>query len=97
MDAQAHHRIADELAAKAEEYLGQGDGQQTAAVWAAVAQVHATLALTEASGAGHGSQAAADSSQANATVTELGLRDRPPPGLVPGINDGPMPRPNNPI
>src|SRR5262249_18006768 len=30
---------------KAEEYLGHGDGQETAAVWAAVAQVHATLAL----------------------------------------------------
>jgi hypothetical protein len=45
MDSSAHHRRADELAAKAEEYLGQGDGQDSAAVWAAVAQVHATLAV----------------------------------------------------
>jgi hypothetical protein len=45
MDGSDHHRKADELAAKAEEYLGQGDGQESAAVWAAVAQVHALLAL----------------------------------------------------
>jgi hypothetical protein len=43
-----HFRRAEELAAKAEEYLGQGDGQGSAAVWAAVAQVHATLALATA-------------------------------------------------
>lgn len=43
-----HFLKAEELAAKAAEYLGQGDGQGTAAVWAAVAQVHALLALTEA-------------------------------------------------
>ena len=48
MDASAHHRKAEELAAKAAEYLGRGDGQETAAVWAAVAQVHATLALAAA-------------------------------------------------
>jgi len=40
-----HFRRAEELAAKANEYLGQGGGQDSAAVWAAVAQVHATLAL----------------------------------------------------
>jgi hypothetical protein len=40
-----HFRKAEELAAKAGEYLGRGDGQDTAAVWAAVAQVHATLAV----------------------------------------------------
>jgi len=40
-----HFRRAEELAAKAGEYLGHGDGQDSAAVWAAVAQVHATLAL----------------------------------------------------
>jgi hypothetical protein len=32
-----HYRKAEELAAKAHEYLGQGDGQGSAAVWAAVA------------------------------------------------------------
>ena len=43
-----HFRKAEEFAAKAAEYLGQGDGQDTAAVWAAVAQVHATLAVAAA-------------------------------------------------
>jgi hypothetical protein len=46
-----HFRKAEELAAKAAEYLGQGDGQDTAAVWAAVAHVHATLALAAATDA----------------------------------------------
>ena len=45
MDGPAHYRKAEELAAKAAGYLGQGDGQDTAGVWAAVAQVHATLAV----------------------------------------------------
>ena len=45
MDGPAHYGKAEELAAKAAEYLGQGDGQDSAAVWAAVAQVHATLAV----------------------------------------------------
>ena len=45
MDSSDHHRKAEELVAKAAEYLGRGDGQDTAGVWAAVAQVHATLAV----------------------------------------------------
>ena len=45
MTGPQHHRRAEELAAKASEYLGQGDGQDSARVWAAVAQVHATLAV----------------------------------------------------
>ena len=45
MDGRAHFRKAEQFAAKAAEYLGRGDGQDTAAVWAAVAQVHATLAV----------------------------------------------------
>jgi len=45
MDGRAHFRKAEQFAAKASEYLGHGDGQDTAAVWAAVAQVHATLAI----------------------------------------------------
>jgi hypothetical protein len=40
-----HYRKAEELTEKAHEYLEQGDGQGSAAVWAAVAQIHATLAL----------------------------------------------------
>ena len=50
MTGPQHFRKAEELAVKAAEYLGQGDGQDTAAVWAAVAQVHATLALAAATG-----------------------------------------------
>jgi hypothetical protein len=48
MTGPQHHRRAEELAAKASEYLGQGHGKDSAAVWAAVAQVHATLALDAA-------------------------------------------------
>jgi hydroxymethylglutaryl-CoA reductase len=39
---------AEQLAAEARSYLGQEDGKDTAAVLAAVAQVHATLAVAEA-------------------------------------------------
>jgi hypothetical protein len=45
MDGPAHYRKAEELVAKAAEYLGRGDGQDTAGLWATVAQVHATLAV----------------------------------------------------
>ena len=45
MDGPAHYRKAEQFADKAAEYLGHGDGQETASVWAAVAQVHATLAI----------------------------------------------------
>jgi hypothetical protein len=44
MTGPEHYREAENLVAKAHELLGQGEGQGTAAVWAAVAQVHATLA-----------------------------------------------------
>jgi hypothetical protein len=47
-----HYRKAEELTAKAHEYLGQGEGQDSAAVWAAVAQIHATLALAAATALG---------------------------------------------
>ena len=43
-----HYRKAEELTQKANEYLGQGDGQESAAVWAAVA----TLALAAATALG---------------------------------------------
>jgi hypothetical protein len=48
MTAQEHFRRAEELAAKAAEYLGREGGQETAAAWAVVAQVHASLALAAA-------------------------------------------------
>ena len=46
-----HYRKAEELTATAHDYLGQGDGQ-SAAVWAAVAQIHATLVLAAATALG---------------------------------------------
>ena len=49
MDGQEHYRKAEELAEEARNLLGRGDIQVTAAAaWAAVAQVHATLALAAA-------------------------------------------------
>jgi hypothetical protein len=45
-------RRAEELAAQAHKLLGQGDGQATAAVWAAVAQTHALLAPAAATAVG---------------------------------------------
>ena len=59
MTGPEHFGRAEELAAKAAEYLGQGDGQDSAAVWAAVAQVHATLALAAATGTGYGERTTA--------------------------------------
>ena len=47
-----HSRRAEELAAQAHKLLGQGDGQATALVWAAVAQTHAVLALAAATAVG---------------------------------------------
>lgn len=48
MTGPEHYRKAEELAEKAGEYLGHEGGQDSAAVWAAVAQVHASLALAAA-------------------------------------------------
>lgn len=48
-----HYRKAEQLVAEAHKHLGHGDGQSSAALWAAVAQVHATLALTAAVTAGN--------------------------------------------
>jgi hypothetical protein len=47
MRAEQHFREAEKAAAKAAELLGQADSQ-AAAVWATLAQVHATLALAAA-------------------------------------------------
>ena len=46
-----HDRKAEELTVKAHDYLGQGE-EQSAAAWAAVAQIHATLALAAATALG---------------------------------------------
>jgi hypothetical protein len=47
-----HYSKSEELTAKAHDYLGQGQGQDSAAVWAAAAQIHATLALAAANALG---------------------------------------------
>ena len=52
MTGPEHYRRAEELAAEAHKLLGQGDGQATASVWAAVAQTHAVLALAAAPAVG---------------------------------------------
>jgi hypothetical protein len=52
MTGPGHYRKAEELIAKAHHYLGQAKGQDSAAIWAAVAQIHATLALAAATALG---------------------------------------------
>src|SRR6266702_1040395 len=52
MSGQEHYRRAEELAAEAHRLLGQGDGQATAGVWAAVAETRAVLALAAATAVG---------------------------------------------
>jgi hypothetical protein len=47
-----HDRKAEELTAKAHDYLGRGEGQDSADVWIAVAQIHATVALAAATALG---------------------------------------------
>ena len=61
---------AEELAAEARRHLGQDDGKDTAAVLAAVAQVHATLAVAEA----------IEAAFASRRKPEI-----PPPGIVPPV------------
>ena len=52
MTGPEHFRRAEELAAEAHKLLGQGDGQATAGVWAAVVQTHAVRALPAAAAVG---------------------------------------------
>ena len=52
MTGPQHYRKAEELAEQAYKLIGQGGGQDTAADWAAVAQVHATLAQAAATALG---------------------------------------------
>ncbi len=52
MTGPEHYRRAEELAAEAHSLLGQGDGQATAGIWAAVAQTHAVLVLAAAAAVG---------------------------------------------
>ena len=59
---------AEELAAEAGRYLGQKGGAETAAVWAALAQVYATLAVAAA---------------IEAAAVSRGRPEIPGPGAVP--------------
>jgi hypothetical protein len=70
MTGPEHYRRAEELAAEADRLLGQGDGQATAGVWAAVAQTHAVLALAAATAIG--ASGVDDRAWADAAGTRLG-------------------------
>jgi hypothetical protein len=67
---------AEEFAAEAVKYLGQGGGAETAAVWAAPAQVYATLAVAAA---------------IQAAAVSRGRPEIPGPGAVPPVLPEPRP------
>ena len=56
MTGPEHFLRAEQLAEEAHNRLGQGGEQATAAIWAAVAQVHATLAVAAAIESGSASR-----------------------------------------
>jgi hypothetical protein len=70
------HGKAEEFAAEAVKYLGQGSGTETAAVWAALAQVYATLAVAAA---------------IEAAAVSRGRPEIPGPGGVPPVVPEPRP------
>jgi hypothetical protein len=67
---------AEEFAVEAVKYLGQGGGPETAAVWAALAQVYATLAVAAA---------------IEASAVSRGRPEIPGPGAVPPVVSEPRP------
>jgi hypothetical protein len=71
-----HPGQAEAFAAEAVKYLGQGGGAETAAVWAALAQVHATLAVAAA---------------IEAAALSRGRPEVPGPGSVPPVLPEPRP------
>jgi ABC-type branched-subunit amino acid transport system substrate-binding protein len=73
---------AEEFAAEAVKYLGQGGGAETAAVWAALAQVYATLAVAAA---------------IEAAAVSRGRPEIPGPGAVPPVLPEPPPRGVDPL
>ena len=76
MNGEEHYRRAEELAAEAGKLLGHGDGQATAATWAAVAQVHATLAVAAAMEARSGAGSEARSSAGSEARSSAGSEAR---------------------
>jgi hypothetical protein len=80
MTGPEHFLRAEQLAEEAHKHLGHGLGQATAAVWAAVAQVHATLAVAAAIEAGSGRR-----ERPELPTPEIGplLPDPRPPGPGP--------------
>jgi hypothetical protein len=77
MTGPEHFLRAEQLAEEAHNRLGQGDEQATAAVWAAVAQLHATLAVAAAIEAGSGSRRG-----------PVERREHPPAGAVTTVAQG---------
>ncbi len=67
---------AEEFAAEAVKYLRQGGGAETAAVWAALAQVYAALAVAAA---------------IEAAAVSRGRPEIPGPGAVPPVLPEPRP------
>ena len=67
---------AEEFAAEAVKYLGQGGGAETAAVWAALAQAYATLAVAAA---------------IEAAAVSQGRHEIPGTGAVPPVLPEPRP------
>jgi hypothetical protein len=70
-----HSGNAEDFAAEAVKCLGQGGGAETAAVWAALAQVYATLAVASAIEA----------------TGSRGRHEIPGPGAVPPVLSEPRP------
>lgn len=70
------HGKAEEFAAEAVKYLGQGGGAETATVWVALAQVYATLAVAAA---------------IEAAAASRGRPEVPGPGAVPPVLPEPRP------
>ena len=99
MTGPEHYRRAEELAAQAHRLLGQGDGQATAGIWAAVAQTPAVLALAAATagrrpGWGRSSTAAAVARPCPGRPAQAGQVTGPrPPSAPAGRNTRSVPRP----
>ena len=82
MTGPQHYRRAEELAAKASQYPGQADGQDSVAAWAAVTWVHATLALDAAIATTAAARAPPQARQCTPAATKT-----PTPRCVPAATD----------
>jgi hypothetical protein len=85
MTGPEHYSKAEELTAEARRYLGQGDGQDTASLWAAVAQVHATLAVAAAIETASAGRARPEVPTPGTVPPVMPEPRFPGPGPVPGL------------